>query len=90
MRDASSAAVHASCALAAVLFASALLPGCDSKDWEAAGYQDGYAATINTTCQFRTSLVHGKWDDEKYARGYARGSGAGAAAVARDGCEKLK
>jgi hypothetical protein len=67
-----------------------LLAGCDSKDWEAAGYQDGYAATINTTCQFRTSLIHGKWDDEKYARGYARGSGAGAAAVARDGCEKLK
>ena len=67
-----------------------LLAGCDSKDWEAAGYQDGYAATINTTCQFRTSLIHGKWDDEKYARGYARGSGTGAAAVARDGCEKLK
>lgn len=26
-----------------------LLAGCESKDWEAAGYQDGRAATINTT-----------------------------------------
>lgn len=76
--------------VAAVLCSGALLLGCDSKDWEAAGYQDGYAATINTTCQFRGSLIHGKWDNERYARGYARGSGAGAAAVARDGCEKLK
>lgn len=75
---------------AALTLAGVLLLGCDSKDWEAAGYQDGYAATINTTCQFRASLIHGKWDNEKYARGYARGSGAGAAAVARDGCEKLK
>lgn len=66
------------------------LTGCDRKDWEASGYQDGYAATINTACQFRTSLIHGKWDNEKYARDYARGSGAGAAAVSRDGCEKLK
>jgi hypothetical protein len=66
------------------------LAGCDHKDWEAAGYQDGYASTINTTCQFRSSLIHGKWDNEKYARGYARGSSAGATAVARDGCERLR
>ena len=48
------------------------LAGCDNKDWEAAGYQDGYASTINTTCQFRSSLFHGKWDNEGYARGYAK------------------
>jgi hypothetical protein len=62
--------------IAGYVTATLLFSGCDSKDWEAAGYQDGYAATINTTCQFRTSLIHGKWDNEKYARGYARGSGA--------------
>lgn len=66
------------------------LAGCDNKDWEAAGYQDGYASTINTTCQFRSSLIHGKWDNEKYARRYARGSSAGSTAVARDGCERLR
>ncbi len=64
--------------------------GCDSKDWQAAGYQDGYAATVNTACKFRTSLVHGKFDDPAYAKGYSLGSQAGAAAVAQQGCEKLR
>lgn len=69
---------------------SLLLWGCDSKDWEAAGYQDGYAATVNTACKFRTTLVHGKFDDAKYAKGYSLGAQAGAAAVAQQGCDKLK
>jgi hypothetical protein len=76
--------------LTTLVIAALALLGCDSKDWESAGYQDGYAAIVNTTCNFRANLIHGKWDNEKYARGYARGSGAGAAAVARDGCETLK
>ena len=67
-----------------------MVAACDSKDWQAAGYQDGYAATINTTCKFRASLVHGKFDDADYAKGYSLGSQAGAAAVAQQGCERLK
>ena len=67
-----------------------LTAACDSKDWEAAGYQDGYAATINTACGFRASLIHGKFDDAKYAKGYSRGAQAGALAVAQQGCDKLK
>lgn len=64
--------------------------GCDSKDWESAGYQDGYAATINTTCKFRSSLVHGKWDNAAYAKGYSQGANAGSLAVAKQGCDKLR
>jgi hypothetical protein len=75
------------------LLLAGLLPlaaACDSKDWEAAGYQDGYAATINTACGFRASMIHGKFDDADYAKGYSRGSQAGASAMAQQGCEKLK
>lgn len=70
-----------------------LLPfaaACDSKDWEAAGYQDGYAATINTACGFRATVVHGKFDHAKYAKGYSRGAQAGALAIAQQGCDRLK
>jgi hypothetical protein len=67
-----------------------LAVGCDSKDWEAAGYQDGYAATVNTTCRIRATMVHGKFDDGDYARGYSQGAQAGALAVAQQGCDKLK
>ena len=66
------------------------LTGCDRKDWEAAGYQDGYAATINKACAFRATMIHGKWEDSDYSRGYARGSSDGATSVAREGCDKLK
>lgn len=68
----------------------ALLAACDSKDWQAAGYKDGYAATINTACKFRESLIHGKFDDAAYARGYSKGANAGALAIAQQGCEKLR
>jgi hypothetical protein len=68
----------------------ALLAGCESKDWEAAGFQDGRAATINTTCKFRTTLINGEWENAKYAKGYSRGANAGAAAVAAQGCDALR
>lgn len=67
-----------------------MLVGCDTKDWEAAGYQDGYAATINTTCKFRGSLVHGKWDNAAYSKGYSLGANAGASAVAAQGCDRFR
>jgi hypothetical protein len=75
------------------LLLAGLLPlaaACDSKDWEAAGYQDGYAATINTACGFRATMVHGKFDAADYAKGYSQGAQAGAIAMAQQGCEKLK
>lgn len=67
-----------------------LAAACDSKDWEAAGHQDGYAATVNTACRFRATMVHGKFDDAAYAKGYSQGAQAGALAVAQQGCERLK
>jgi hypothetical protein len=66
------------------------LMGCDTKNWEDAGYGDGYAATVNTVCGFRSTLVHGKYDNADYAKGYARGANAGAADVKRRGCNALK
>lgn len=63
---------------------------CESKDWESAGYQDGFAATVNTACKFRTTLVHGDFDNPEYAKGYSRGAQAGSAAVANKGCDALK
>lgn len=73
-----------------VTFLVLMLTACDSKDWEAAGYQDGYAATINTVCKFRTTLVHGNYDNAAYAKGYSKGANAGALAVAQQGCDKLR
>lgn len=75
-----------------LLLLSALVSvsACDSKDWKASGYQDGYAATVNTTCKFRATAVHGKFDNAEYAKGYSEGSQAGARAVAGQGCERLK
>jgi uncharacterized lipoprotein YajG len=70
-----------------IAVACMFLAGCEeSKDWESAGYQDGYAATINTTCNIRTTLIHGKWDNAQYTRGYARGANDAAATIARQGC----
>lgn len=75
---------------ALIVYTAFVLAGCDSKDWESAGYQDGYATTINTTCNFRTTLIHGEFDKADYAKGYSLGSQAGATAVAQQGCERLK
>ena len=43
-----------------------------------AGYSDGYAAGYNTTCQIRSTLVEGDWDDKNYASGYRDGYASGA------------
>lgn len=64
--------------------------GCDSKDWADAGYQDGYAATINKICGFRATSIHGKFDNAEYANAYNRGSFAGSQAVTQRGCSNLK
>lgn len=73
-----------------LLATALLLSACDNKDWESAGYGDGYAATVNTTCGFRASLVHGKYDNAKYAKGYARGANAAAMDVQSRGCDAFK
>ncbi len=69
---------------------SVLVSACDSTDWKDVGYSDGYAATINTACNFRATMIDGKFDNADYAKGYSLGANAGAAAVAEQGCEKLK
>jgi hypothetical protein len=72
------------------ILALILIVACDSKDWESVGFQDGRAATINTTCKFRTTLINGEWENAKYSKGYSRGANAGAAAVAAQGCDALR
>lgn len=72
------------------LIQTLLITGCDKKDWEQAGYVDGYAATVNTTCGFRSTFVHGKYENPKYAKGYARGANAAAVDVQRRGCSAFK
>ena len=67
-----------------------MLAGCDNKDWEQTGYGDGYAATVNTTCGFRSTLVYGRYDNPKYAKGYARGANAATVDVQRRGCGAFK
>jgi hypothetical protein len=66
------------------------LTACDSKDWESAGYQDGYAATVNTVCGIRATLVHGKYDNPKYAKGYSKGSNAATLDVRNRGCDSFR
>ncbi len=63
------------------------LTACDTKNWESAGYQDGYAATVNTVCGFRATLVYGNYDNPKYAKGYAEGSNAASFDVINKGCD---
>lgn len=41
------------------------------------GYDDGYAVGYNTTCQIRSTLIAGDWDNKHYSRGYADGNSAG-------------
>jgi hypothetical protein len=67
-----------------------LVSACDTKDWEAAGYQDGYAAIINTACKIRTTPVWGKYDTAAYAKGYSRGANAAAVEIHRLGCQGIR
>ena len=65
--------------------------GCsESQDWESSGYQDGYAATLNTVCRFRSTLIYGKYEDSDYTRGYSYGANAASLDVSTKGCERLK
>ena len=66
-----------------------LLCACEEgKDWEKVGYQDGYAATFNTGCSIRASIIHGKWDIHEYSKGYSKGAIAAAADIGRGMCNK--
>ena len=74
--------------LLVLLFSS--LNACDSKDWEAAGYQDGYAVTINTACNIRGTLVSGNFEKPAYARGYSRGTNAASLEIGRRSCAAIR
>jgi hypothetical protein len=75
-------------AIVIVLFMA--LAGCDSKDWESAGYQDGYAATINTACRIRATRINGDFDKASYAKGYSRGANAAALEIGRLECDAIR
>jgi len=42
------------------------------------GFGDGHAAGYNTTCEIRTTLISGDWDNKGYSDGYADGYDIGA------------
>lgn len=44
------------------------------------GYSDGYASGYNTTCNIRSTMIEGDWDDKNYTRGYNAGRMDGSAA----------
>lgn len=75
-------------ALVVFILASAIA-GCDSKDWDAVGYADGYATTVSASCQLEAPLVDGRYDKFQYARGYARGANTAADDIKRKGCASL-
>ena len=44
------------------------------------GYNDGYAAGYNTTCNIRSTLIEGDWENEDYTEGYEYGYSDGSRA----------
>jgi hypothetical protein len=50
-----------------------LLSACSNEDKFDVGYDDGYAAGYNTTCEIRATMVEGDWDNQSYSRGYKKG-----------------
>jgi hypothetical protein len=73
----------------AVLILAGTVTGCDTKDWDATGYADGYATTVSANCGREAPLVDGRYDKFKYARGYARGAKSAAEDVQSKGCANL-
>lgn len=65
------------------------LAGCDSKDWDAIGYADGFATTVSASCGRKAPAVDGRYDKFQYARGYARGAKAAAQDVQSKGCANI-
>lgn len=71
--------------LVTAVIALLLLASCDDADERYnAGYSDGYAVGYNTACQIRATLVEGDFDNDDYARGYAKGQTAGTIACNAD------
>lgn len=44
------------------------------------GYDDGYAAGFNTTCEIRATLIEGDFENSHYQQGYEAGYAEGARA----------
>jgi hypothetical protein len=42
------------------------------------GWNDGYAAGYNTTCEIRATMIEGDWDDSNYSSGHRDGYAEGA------------
>lgn len=63
----------------------AAVAACDNSEGRYdTGYDDGYAAGYNTTCEIRATLVEGDWGDKDYSAGYREGYAAGSLACQKD------
>lgn len=61
-----------------VIFSAILISCGESQDSAYdRGYDDGYAVGYNTTCQIRSTLISGDWENKHYSKGYADGNSAG-------------
>lgn len=63
--------------------------GCSEEEGTTydAGYDDGYAASYNTFCKIRMTVIWGNFDYPEYARGYAEGEVAGVSDAKRLACK---
>ena len=54
---------------ALLLICAVFLCACKEELGFEEGYDDGYAVGYNTTCEIRTTAVHGAWDNKAYKSG---------------------
>ena len=64
---------------ALLLICAVFLCACKEELGFEEGYDDGYAVGYNTTCEIRTTAVHGAWDNKAYKSGFDDGYSDGAA-----------
>jgi hypothetical protein len=64
------------------------LVACEAEPGYDAGYSDGYAATYNTACNIRGTMIHGNWNSAQYSNGYADGANEAAIEVANGACRE--
>ena len=61
-----------------ILSIALLLQGCKGRNMYDLGWNDGHASGYNTTCEIRSTIIEGAWDNIAYSIGYSEGYAAGA------------
>ena len=61
-----------------ILSIALLLQGCKGRNMYDLGWDDGHASGYNTTCEIRSTIIEGAWDNIAYSMGYSEGYATGA------------